>query len=48
MHMADATVGATGAGDLVDGHQFGMIALRGYLVLGAILLIVKAVELARG
>ena len=30
------------------GTKFGMIALRGYLVLGALLLIVKAVELARG
>jgi hypothetical protein len=28
--------------------RLGMIALRGYLVIGALLLVVKAVELSRG
>ena len=30
------------------GTKLGMLALRGYLVLGALLLIVKAIQLARG
>ncbi len=30
------------------GTRLGMIALRGYLILGALLLIVKAIQLARG
>ena len=30
------------------GTKLGMLALRGYLVLGALLLIVKAVQLGRG
>ena len=30
------------------GTKLGMIALRGYLILGALLLIVKAIQLARG
>jgi hypothetical protein len=30
------------------GTRLGMIALPGYLVIGALLLVVKAVELSRG
>jgi hypothetical protein len=30
------------------GTRLGMIALRGYLVIGALVLVVKAVELSRG
>ena len=30
------------------GTRLGMLALRGYLVIGAVLLIVKAVQLGRG
>ncbi|HZE18162.1 MAG TPA: manganese transporter, partial [Mycobacterium sp.] len=30
------------------GTRLGMLALRGYLVLGAILLVVKAIQLGRG
>lgn len=30
------------------GTQLGMLALRGYLIIGAVLLIVKAIQLGRG
>jgi hypothetical protein len=39
-------LGIARAGHLVT--RLGMIALRGYLVIGALLLVVKAVELSRG
>jgi hypothetical protein len=30
------------------GARFGMLALRGYLIIGAVLLVVKAIQLSRG
>ena len=30
------------------GTQLGMLAVRGYLIIGAVLLIVKAIQLGRG
>jgi hypothetical protein len=30
------------------GTRLGMLALRGYLIVGAVLLVVKAIQLSRG
>ena len=46
--MADATDGRAGTRPVVDRHPGGMLALRGYLVVVAIMLLVKAIQLGVG